>query len=399
MGLKNVLKTISGFISRRFRRTAAFLPDADIKPYVDRVIADGILLNEIPSPSEREEVRANFIKQKLLDFGIDDIHTDEIGNLFALFPGSGGSERYLLLYTDMDNLKYSTQESIVEIRGDKLLGVGIGDNSLGAATLLVLCEYIKKEGITFDFNLIALFSLRNVPENGYEGIRYFIETWKERVFGSVYFFGLHLGRMVLDSYGTCNISFTLTSANEDALGSNYTDSTVDLAAMLYNRINKVDWNTYNAVVNIVRISSGIGFEYFPSEGTLDLEIFSKDSASLERATKAVLRMASEVSRHKHFTVENTTLFSLPPVNDRRNEVFNTIVRRVHGMLGIETRPTQIPDYPAILNQVGIPSVTLGVSTGKKFVDDEFVESRKVMTGFKQAILFLEELNKLEERMW
>src|SRR4030042_1448438 len=108
MGLKQVFKTISGFISRRFRKTAGYLPDADMKPFVDRIIADGILLNEIPSPTEREEVRSDFIKQKLLDFGIDDIHSDEVGNLFALFPGTGFSDRYLLLYTDMDTLKSST---------------------------------------------------------------------------------------------------------------------------------------------------------------------------------------------------------------------------------------------------------------------------------------------------
>jgi tripeptide aminopeptidase len=399
MGIRHVWKTISRFISRRFHQTSGRLPDADIKPFVDRIIADGILLNEIPSPSELEEVRGDFIKQKLLDFGIDDIHTDRIGNVFALFPGTGPSERYLLLYTDMDNLKYSTQESIVEIRGERLLGVGIGDNSLGAATLLVLCEYLKTQGITFDFNLIALFSLRNVPENGFEGIRTFIEAWQERIFGSVYFFGLQLGRMALDSYGICNISFTLKSGNVDALGKNYTDSTVDLAALMYNRINRVDWSAYNAIVNIVRVSSGIGFEYFPSEGTFDLEIFSKDSGALERAKNEILAIAREISQHRHFTIENSTLFSLPPADDQRNEVFNEIIRKVHGLLHIETSPTQIPDYATILNQFDIPSVTLGISTGRKFVDDEYVETGKIMTGFKQVILFLEELNQVNERPW
>jgi tripeptide aminopeptidase len=375
------------------RKDTVSVTETGIKPYVDRILSDGILLNELLSPTPGEGIRGDFIRGRLDDFGIENINTDEAGNIYVIFPGSRFTDKVFLIYSDFDNPGYSPSGSIVNIKDQMLTGIGIGDNSIGASALLVLCEYIKNNDFPLQFNLLVLFSLRNTPEYNYEGINHFLFQWSGKIIGAAYLFGLDQGRVVLHSTGIYNLSFVFKYSYQDVLGKKYKDSSIDFVFQLYNEIQKIDFSVYNAIVNIVRVTAGIGFEYFPVDGTIDFEVFSPDTASLDRTREMIIELAATLGRNRNFTIDNTTVYYIPPANDVLNETLNKQLKKVHDQLKIVTRFTNIPDYTSIINQYNIPSLTIGITTGMKSEYHEYIETKNIQAGFMQVLLFLAELNK------
>ena len=70
---------------------------------------------------------------------------------------------------------------------------------------------------------------------------------------------------------------------------------------------------------------------------------------------------------------------LPAGDTEINAGLNTIVRGMHERLRIKSRPVSLPGYASFLNSLGIPAVTLGVTTGRKRFADEYVDIRPIET--------------------
>jgi hypothetical protein len=70
---------------------------------------------------------------------------------------------------------------------------------------------------------------------------------------------------------------------------------------------------------------------------------------------------------------------------------------VHKSLNIETKISNIPDYSSIINQFNIPSITLGITSGRKTLNCEYVETRNILNGFKQVLYIIDNLNQKMNR--
>ena len=100
------LRRIAGFLGLIFGGQQAWAALRELKKlgtakYARRIISDGVLMNDIPSPSDNERLRIDFIRHRLLEFGISNVFTDESGNLMALFPAFGTRRDFVLLVAEV----------------------------------------------------------------------------------------------------------------------------------------------------------------------------------------------------------------------------------------------------------------------------------------------------------
>lgn len=150
------------------------MPTAFDRPYgqaleqaVPAVIAETIRIAEIPAPTFRERERAQYVRDRLEAIGgWSHLTVDGLSNVVAVRRGEPGRAR-VLVGAHLDTVFPDAETPVVRERG-KLIGRGVGDNSLGVATLLAVAAALRR---TNPRGVGDLILAANVGEEGLGDLR------------------------------------------------------------------------------------------------------------------------------------------------------------------------------------------------------------------------------------
>jgi hypothetical protein len=401
-GKEGFLLRVKGMLKKVFRgrikERALKKVEPGIKPYVNRIISDAILLNEIPSPTHNEELRVNFITKRLNDFGISNVIVDEAGNVAALFPASRPTDEYVLLFADIENEQYSPLDSLVSLTGERAVGNGIADNSIGAAALLVLAEYVQKNNLQYDRNLLFLFTNLTARDSNFAALQGFIEGWRGKISSALYVVALQLGRIESRPMGNCKITVKVKTEERFPYEGANSNSAISILSNIAFQLGSIKWDDENrTTLNVARILAGIGYGYYPSEGLMELEIYSGDMNALEMSRRAVCATINKIAHDTGASVEVSINSFIPVGNAELNAFLVEKLSSVHNELRIKSKFVSMPDKTAILNSFGIPAISIGITTGKKTFDEEYANLVPIEIGFNQLVKMLDKI-AMEEIM-
>jgi|GEM_PF-973097 len=393
------LRRIGGIVRWIFgrgkaRRLLRELRKADVGIYVNRIVSDAVLLNQIPSPSDGERLRMDFIMGRLADFGISNVEFDEWGNILVLFPAFGTRRDFLLVAAEVGDSDYSPLGSAVHLSDERASGQGFGETSLGAAALLVFAEYAQATGFHLDKNLLLVFTRSSSVDEKEEGYRHFLEIWGDRISGGIVVRGTGFGVVESRQVGSCRLSITVRTPERELLaGPDSAASGPSAAALLGSiafQIGGVSWEAKEAAtVNIARMESGVGYGHWPTEGTMDIEILAEEERMLATIKNVVSGTASRAAAGSAATVE-IALRSQHSVGDSmKNAPLTDALRAILAALKVKPEIGIISEKVAMLNDFGVPGVALGMTSGKKTADDEYVELKQLGAGFRQLLLAVE----------
>src|SRR6201998_3450750 len=88
----------------------------------------------IPAPPFGESARAAWLAERFEELELEDVHTDDGGNVFGLHPGFG--RRYVALSAHIDTVFPAGTPLNVRQQGTRLYGPGVSDNGGGGAAML-----------------------------------------------------------------------------------------------------------------------------------------------------------------------------------------------------------------------------------------------------------------------
>jgi acetylornithine deacetylase/succinyl-diaminopimelate desuccinylase-like protein len=356
---------------------------------VNRLITDALLLNEIPSPTEQEVSRAEFIVQRLVEFGYADAGIDPVGNVVATVPAASATGEYVLLFADLRCDDYSPLESIARLESGRMLGRGIAETATAAALLVVLAEYIAARELQFDRNVVLLFTF-HAEDGSAPALEDFLRRWNDRIVFAACLRGLGQGGLEVHPLGVCRLSVkTRRESGGEERGGKLLNA-ISVLSAIATRLDGVHWDTENATyLNIARLEAGTGFGSFASDGILDLEVFSPNAASLEMARELVLATIHGTAEQMKADVEVRVASTVPPGNPEMTAPLVEIVRAVHDKLRIPSHPVSLPTYAAVPVSMGIPAITLGLCRGTTGTEEEYVELPSLESGIRLALGFIE----------
>jgi hypothetical protein len=190
-------------------------PPAEIGPYISRVLSDAILFNEIPSPTERESARPDFILQRLAEFGYPNAECDDMGNVTAVLPARARTDEHVLLFAGFRCEDYSPLESVARLEPERLRGLGIAESSIPVASLMVLAEYLGRNEMQYDRNILFFFTAHDPGELDSPPLEGFLKRWKSSVRCAAFLRGLELGTIGDRPLGTCKLSVRLRTAEHE----------------------------------------------------------------------------------------------------------------------------------------------------------------------------------------
>src|SRR5262252_6997966 len=110
-------------------------------------------LAEIPAPPFGESARSAWLRQRFTGLGLEDIQTDEIGNVFGLLQKSD-RQACIGVSAHLDTVFPLGTRLETREEENRLLGPGISDNAAGIVAMLAVISAIRKAQLPLGANVV-----------------------------------------------------------------------------------------------------------------------------------------------------------------------------------------------------------------------------------------------------
>jgi hypothetical protein len=357
----------------------------------DKILADALMLAEIPSPSRMEELRARFVLDRLSLLGVDS-SIDKEGNIFVnQFPAESNGKGPLLFFTDLGTNRWHSVNSFSQLNAVSAKGAGLAD-VLGTAALLYLIEGIQSGRIAINTDIMFLFSAHAFDDPKTDSFHFILNHDISRPAAAFGIQGFTLGTIINQPQGNyqCEIKIISPIQNDDNDESSKKKNTsreplehqvVDVLLIIAEKISGLDLGYDNAThCHIRRIEGGAGFGSVSSEGIIELEIDSDDAVSLGKALKSVEAMIETVRVETEYIIELKVLSHIPAgisiVSRKLVKNVISIMKDLH----IKVKENSGADPASFLLNSGIPALSLGIAKGSIGLEYDVVDIASMEKG-------------------
>ena len=346
-------------------------------------------LAKIPAPSNDEEKRAIFCKQKLDSWGAEGVYIDEALNV--IYPiGCDGDKPIVVFMAHSDVVFPDTEELPLEVRDGKIFCPGIGDDTASVVSLLTAARYIAEKKITpRDWGVLLVVNAGEEGLGNLKGCRKVMEDYGRRIKEFVTFddqtgggidraVGSMRYRIAVDTEGGHSYS---AFGNRNAIA--YLASLIDTLYTI--KVPPKGKTTYN----VGTITGGTSVNTIAQHAEMLYEFRSDEAESLAVMEKH-LWAAVEFYRTKGIDVTVTPVGNRPCSGAVDEGAMEALRRRGSDAClrhcGVPIAYRSGSTDCNIPLSMGIPAICVGTYQGaKSHTREEFVEISSLLPGQKMAL--------------
>ena len=156
----------------------AFEVIVELEPQTE---ADLIELTEIPAPPFKEEVRGRRYQEMMRDAGIENVYTDEVGNVIGEWAGTGGGEQTVAFVAHLDTVFPEGTDVTVRREGDRMIAPGIGDDTRGLVLMLTVIRAMKRAAVDTRDNVLFVASVGEEGLGDLRGVKHLFRDGGPRI--------------------------------------------------------------------------------------------------------------------------------------------------------------------------------------------------------------------------
>lgn len=360
---------------------------AQLDAQYDQVIADLIRITETPAPPFKEAARAALFAQMLRDAGLKDVTIDAEGNVLALRPGREEGP-VMVVSAHLDTVFPEGTPIKVTREGERLLAPGIGDDSLGLASLLAWARLLDANRITTRQPLLFVATVGEEGPGDLRGVRHLFTKgeYAGRIGAFISVDNADAGRIVNGAVGSRRYRLAFKGPGGHSYGAfgivNPMVAMAEAVRGLYAVSVPADpKTTYSASV----VSGGTSVNSIPAEITLEVDMRSSDPAALAALEQAMLAAAeAAVAGENAARSTRAGTISLEPqlAGDRPagmtppEHPLVTSAVRASQAAGFAGRLDDSSTDSNIPMSLGVPALTIGTGAGggRTHSVDEYLET-------------------------
>jgi len=166
-----------------------------IRSIKDTIIANIVLIGQIPSPTFKEKKRTMVFMERLAGFQVDECSTDGYRNPIGIIRGTSESKPPIFVVAHLDTLFGKDIDHYYTIGENSITGAGIMDNSVGVGVLASLPEIFRKLNLRFESDIVLAGVIQSLGRGNLRGIRHLLKTWSTPIRGAVCIESDELGRL------------------------------------------------------------------------------------------------------------------------------------------------------------------------------------------------------------
>lgn len=360
---------------------------------LDRLLERALAIQSIPAPTFSEAARAAWVHHEFEKIDATMVDQDPIGNVYFHIPGGGGSPVVVTAHLDTVfplDVPLSCQHT-----SERIIGPGIGDNSIGVAALLEIASDYSGTSPPGDIWLVA-----NVGEEGLGnlvGMLHVIRRFEHRpnayiviegmALGHIYHSGLPVRRYRIEAKGAGGHAW-IHDQRPSAL-----HSLIEFAGILL----KLDMpRSPKTTLNLGTLHGGSTVNSIASKAFLELDLRSEKQSILDGLSNRIETLVRdwEVAG---ISLKSTKIGDRPGGSIPESHPLVTAAINSHNDAGI----TQVlleagsTDASAPLNH-GYPAVCVGLTRGgNAHSSEEFIEIAPIRPGYRSLLNLIERAMHLD----
>lgn len=358
------------------------------KALVKRLLELTVQVQQIPAPTFSEARRGQFVKGLFEAEGLREISIDEVHNVYACLPGKGKA-RPLVVSAHLDTVFPMETDLTVKKKKDRIIGPGIGDNSLGVASLFGLLWLLRERNISLPGDM---FLVANVGEEGLgdlRGMRAVVERFGADVHAYLVIEGMSLGYIQHRALGVQRYRITATTAGGHSWSDYGQPSALhELSALVTNLVAIPLPIEPRTSLNVGRMGGGTSVNAIAAQAWLELDLRSENPQTLTELTRRVEKRVEAASRPE--VQMKAEVIGRRPAGEL--DAGHPLVRLAEACLreqGIEPKLMIGSTDANMPLSLGLPALVLGVTSGAgAHTPGEFINTEPVERGLQQLMQFV-----------
>jgi di/tripeptidase len=356
----------------------------------ERILADAVMVGEIPSPTFHEEKVVRFICDRFTEEGLDQISIDEVQNATGLLPGTNGKHN-ILVAAHTDRIWQDGVDHSITVTAESMMGPGIADNALGVAALTTLPTLLKVLGIEFKANLILLGTSRSMGRGDLQGLRFFTDNVPLPIGAAVCVEGIQLGRLSYSSLGMNRCEIQVDTPEVHHWESWSLSGAITALNKIVQQILAIETpQVPKTSIILGSISSGTSFNVPPTQANLRFEVRSEEPGMVARIHERIEEIIEQSIAENRIHATMEVIARRRPGSIGFNHPYVRSARAIMKALGIKPLVAPSTSELSVLLEKDIPSLTLGLTDGdNKHKLNETIQIAPIFSGLAQLIAVLQ----------
>ena len=365
----------------------------------ESLLATQVAVSEIPAPTGNERARGAFVESRFRALALDDIRTDDVGNVIGVRRGTT-SEGAIVMCAHLDTVFPGGTPVAVTRDGAQLTGPGIVDNSRGVAAMLALAETIDGHRLQTRRPIVFVATVGEEGEGDLRGVKHLFSTMAQRVDACIALDGAGDDRIVTRALGSRRFHIAFRGQGGHSWSSFGIANPVHAAGAAASKLASLPLpRTPRTTLSVCRIGGGISVNAIPADAWIDVDLRSTSVGALDACVRDIHEAVRAAVREENYRRSPGTQpleFEITSIGDRPSGAIDDdhpLVRAaVQATLGIGRRPelaTASTDANVPIS-MGIPSIAIGAGGrgGGVHTSAEWYDNTEGALGMTRALTVL-----------
>ena len=365
-----------------------------IRSMMDVVIANIVLIGQIPAPTFMEHERAAQFLNRLSECRVDECTTDGYNNPIGIIRGRSRDKPPIFIAAHLDTPFGADIDHNFTIGRNTIAGAGLLDNSLGAGVLASLPLILRRLQQRFESDIVLAGVIQSIGKGNLRGIRHLLKTWSTPIRGAVCIESGEFGRLnyYTDGMMRCEISCTIQRQGHHY--ERHAPNAILILNEVINQILKLQLPLKPLTqVNIGTISGGLKHGQVPDKALLGLEIRSDADRMVGSLYTQIRDIVRGISHDYHAALRTKTISNVRAARLNYNHPLVKKTASIIKALGMRPESGPSESELSIFLSRKIPAVTVGVTHGQGYQrPDAIVQIDPVFRGIAQIIGIMEAID-------
>ena len=248
-------------------------------------------LARIPAPPFGEQSRSEWLLERFIELDLADVHADEVGNVFGVRSGNGGT--YVAVSAHMDTVFPAGTPLNVRQQGVKLFGPGVSDNGAGLAALLATAAALRSARVQTTAPILFIANVGEEGEGDLRGMRHIFSDrrWLDSIGSNIVLDGAGNDTIVAEALGSRRFEVIVRGPGGHSWSDFGAPNPIVVLGQAIARFAEVPVPTSpKTTFNIGVIRGGTSVNSIPESASMRVDIRSTSTAEIE-SLEAALRLA------------------------------------------------------------------------------------------------------------
>jgi tripeptide aminopeptidase len=368
-------------------------------------------LAEIPAPPFGEAARSEWLRDKFSSLGLENVHADELGNVFALLQPES-AKPLVAASAHLDTVFPLGTRLETREEGNRLYGPGISDNAAGVVALLAVASALKRSPLALATNIVFIGNVGEEGEGNLRGMRHIFAStsprWRDSIRCLLVIDGAGTDTYVTQALGSRRFEITFRGPGGHSWSDFGIPNPIVLLSRALARFSEVAVpESPRTTFNVGVVHGGTSVNSIPASATARVDLRSASGEELQRLEEHLRECVNEAWSEAPLAYragESKIRFGIESIGDRpaaelaSNAHVLEVLRAVDAHLRIKSIPRVASTDANIPLSLGKEAVTIGAGGdgGGAHTLREWFDCGNRDLGLKRILLVLLALTGVRE---